>query len=305
MRKSLRIAQIDGRLVRLTNLEKVLFPSTGFAKRDLVRYYSQIGPTVLPHLMDRPFTFKRYPEGVNRPSFFEKNCPSHRPSWIQTGRLDDVRHCLINDLPSLIWSANLGAIELHTTLATIDDTSNPTMLVFDLDPGEGAGVRECAEVALLLRERLSDYSTFVKSSGSKGLHVYLPLNSSTGFGTTKAFARLTAETLERSFPDRVVSKMSKSLRAGRVFIDWSQNTDFKTTTTVYSLRAGEVPTVSTPLHWKEVERAARRASDAARLNHFTPEDVLARVDKWGDLFEPVLEIQQRLPAPTLLRTRVA
>lgn len=305
MRKSLRIVQVEGRFVRLSNLEKVLYPSSGFTKRDLVRYYTQIGPTVLPHLMDRPFTFKRFPEGVNRPSFFEKHCPSHRPTWIQTGHLDEVQHCLINDLPSLIWSANLAAIELHTTLATIDDTSNPTMLVFDLDPGEGAGVRECAEIALLLRDYLSDFSTFAKSSGSKGLHVYVPLNSSTGFGTTKAFARATAEALERSYSDRVVSKMSKSLRIGKVFIDWSQNTDFKTTTTVYSLRAGEEPTVSAPLLWKEVERAARRASDAARLNHFSPEEVLARVDKWGDLFEPVLEIQQSLPAPLLFRKGAA
>lgn len=283
------IVKIKGKLLKLTNLEKVLWPETGFTKKDLLLYYQKTAPTVLPHLRDRPFTFYRFPDGVGAPAFFEKNCPAHRPTWIKTAQLGETRHCLLNDEPSLIWAASLAALELNTTLATVRNLERPTCLVFDLDPGEGAGIEACVEVAVLLRAFLRGLGleSFVKTSGKKGLHVYIPLNSPTDYSHTKPFAHAVAHALERAHPDLVVSKMLKKHRTGKVLIDWSQNEIFKTTATVYSLRPNAVPGVSTPITWEELRRASGLS--------FEPDEVLKRVGKKGDLFRPVLEMRQVLP----------
>lgn len=288
---------VQGRILKLSNLNKIFYPENGFAKKQIISYYRRLAPAVLPHLKDRPFTLKRFPDGIDAPAFFEKQCPFHRPPWIQTAHFGPIRHCLVNDLASLIWVVNLAAIELHTTLARIVNLNCPTMMVFDLDPGEGVGLAECAEVAILLKERFAALrlDAYPKSSGKKGLHVYIPLNTPTSYGETKPFARAIAESLERRHPDRVTARMAKKVRPGKIFIDWSQNTDFKTTTTVYSLRANDRPTVSTPLTWREVQIAARRASKAQRLLAFETEEVLKRIEKQGDLFANVLTMAQRLP----------
>lgn len=296
---------IQGRILKLTNLDKVFYPDTGFTKRDVIRYYQRIGPTVLPHLRDRPFTLNRYPNGVFAESFYQKQCPHHRPSWVRTGRFGAIDYCLINDLPALVWSANLAAIELHTTLGRVQDPGSPTMIAVDLDPGHGVTIRECAEVGLILKKILDEQGleSFAKTSGRKGLHVYIPLNTPATYERTKAFARSLAEFLERRHPDRVTSRMPKRLRVGKVFLDWSQNIDFKTTTTVYSLRANDTPTVSTPITWREVAAAMKKGSEAGKLLSFDTEEVLARVKRRGDLFEPVLTMRQAVPP--LIRVRRA
>jgi bifunctional non-homologous end joining protein LigD len=214
------------------------------------------------------------------------------------GHLGEVRHCLINDLPTLIWAINLAAIELHTTLGRVEDVDCPTMMAFDLDPGEGMDLKDCAEVARLLKDLLdrSGLESFPKTSGKKGLHVFVPINTPTNYQETKGLAHSTAEHLERRHPDFIVSRMAKKLRVGKIFIDWSQNTDFKTTTTVYSVRANNCPTVSTPITWKELLSASRKSSEARRLLAFETEEVLKRIEKHGDLFEGVLKLNQRLPS---------
>ena len=284
------------REVPLTNLDKVIFPKAGFTKGQMVDYYATIAPVLLPHLADRALTLKRYPNGVEGQAFYEKNCPSHRPPWVKTARIADIEYCLATDRPTLVWLAQLAAIELHTSLSRADERDRPTLLVFDLDPGPPAGLLECCELALSLHGMFGELGlrSLAKTSGSKGLQVYVPLNvPDVTYDVTKPFARAVAETLERAFPERVVSKMTKSLRPGKVLVDWSQNDRKKTTVCVYSLRARERPTVSTPLMWEEVQ-AAVDARDASTLV-FEAADVLARVERHGDLFAEAVSLVQELP----------
>ena len=293
--------EIEGRTLQLSNLDKVLYPKAGFTKAHVIDYYRQISPVLLPHLAGRPITLKRYPDGVEGPFFYEKSCPVYRPDWLHTTpvysetRGEDIEFCVFDDLPSLVWAANLADLELHTYLHRGEDTQTPTAMVFDLDPGPGTSIVECAEVALVIRDMLKDFGLqcFAKTSGSKGMQFYVPVNTPTSYEQTKPLARMIGEVVERDQPDRVTTNMKKVEREGRVFIDWSQNDDHKTTVCVYSLRAKEAPTVSTPLTWKEVERLARSGDPA--LGRFEVADVLARVEKHGDLFEPVLTMEQTLP----------
>jgi bifunctional non-homologous end joining protein LigD len=289
------IVLTEGRRLKLTNWDKVLFPKAGFTKGDLIAYYARIAPAVLPHLKDRALTLKRYPNGVEAPYFYEKQSPSHRPEWVATKQIGDVNYTLAQDRPTLIWLANLADIELHTSLSRADKPEQPTMLVFDLDPGAPAGLVECCTVALVIKglfEQLG-LQTVAKTSGSKGLQVYAPLNTAVTYAQTKPFAWQVAAVLEQRMPELVVSRMTKKLRPGKVFVDWSQNDDHKTTVTVYSVRARERPTVSTPLTWDEVE-ACRDAADPDALTFETAE-VLTRVEQHGDLFAPVETVKQKLP----------
>jgi len=280
----------------------VLWPAAGFTKAGVIDYYARVADAILPHLRDRPLTLKRYPNGVEAKSFYEKRCPSHRPDWVATapvwsGRNEgDIDYCLCNDRATLIWMAQLAALELHPSLSLADEIERPTVLAFDLDPGEPAGILECCRVGLRLRELLGelDLECVPKTSGSKGLQVYVPLNAEITYERTKPFAHAVAQTLERAEPDLVVSRMAKKLRKGKVFVDWSQNDQHKTTVAVYSLRARERPTVSTPLAWDEVERASQQ-EDPDPLR-FEASDVLERVEERGDLFATALELRQELPA---------
>jgi bifunctional non-homologous end joining protein LigD len=292
--------EIDGRVLSLSNLDKVMYPEAGFTKGHMVDYYTRIAPAVLPHLRDRPLTLKRYPDGVEGQFFYEKNAPRHRPEWVPTApvRLSSktIEFCVANDLPTLVWLAQIGDLELHTSLARIDDTTRPTILAFDLDPGPPATVVECAQVALELREVFDHLGmqAFPKTSGSKGMQVYVPLNvEGVSYADTKGFSRAIAQLLERRHPQLVVSDMKKSLRGGKVLVDWSQNDEHKTTVSVYSLRARAQPTVSTPLRWEEVEHTAG-SGDPDELT-FTSDEVLERVAEHGDLFAPVQELEQPLP----------
>jgi bifunctional non-homologous end joining protein LigD len=291
---------IGGRRLTLSNLDKVFYPAVGFTKRDVVDYYTRIAPALLPHLRDRPLTLKRYPDGSQGPYFYEKRCPSHRPSWVRTaevwseGNQDVIRFCVVDDLATLVWAANLADLEMHTYLHRAPAVDRPTVMVFDLDPGPPADVVQCCEVALLLRgifDRLG-LEAFPKTSGSKGIQVYVPLRAAT-YDATKAFSRAVAELLEAERPDLVVSSMKKALRVGKVLVDWSQNDAHKTTVCVWSLRARDRPTVSTPLAWREVE-GALRARDAERIT-FEASAALARYERDGDLFVPTLSLEQRLP----------
>jgi bifunctional non-homologous end joining protein LigD len=286
----------DGRRLRLSNWDKVLFPKAGFTKGDLIAYYARVAPAVLPHLHDRPLTLKRYPNGVEEQYFYEKQSPSHRPEWVQTAHVQGIEYTLVQDRPTLIWLANLADIELHTPMLVAPAPERPTMLVFDLDPGPPAGLIQCCEVALVLRglfEALG-LECLAKTSGSKGLQVYVPLNSSkVDFGATKSFARRVAELLEQRLPELVVSRMTKRLRPGKVLVDWSQNDEHKTTVTVYSIRARERPTVSTPVEWDDVKRCRETGSEQAIT--FEADQVLERVRDQGDLFAPVLSLVQELP----------
>jgi bifunctional non-homologous end joining protein LigD len=293
--------ELEGRRLRLSNLDKVFYPATGFTKGQVVDYYIRVAPALLPHLRDRPLTLKRYPDGAQAPFFYEKRCPSHRPPWVRTEAVrseskDGVIHfCVVDDLATLVWLANLADLELHTYLHRAPALDRPTMLVFDLDPGPPADAVTCCEVALLLRALLDrlELASFPKTSGSKGVQVYVPLNTPVDYESTKAFARAVAEQLEAERPDLVVSSMKKALRAGKVLVDWSQNDAHKTTVCAWSLRAKERPTVSTPVRWTEIE-SALRARDAARLAFEAPA-ALARFQRDGDPFAPVLELQQELP----------
>jgi bifunctional non-homologous end joining protein LigD len=287
---------VDGRRLKLSNWDKVLFPGTGFTKGDLIAYYARIAPAVLPHLRDRPLTLKRYPNGVEEKYFYEKQAPSHRPEWVQAARVGSVDYVLAQDRPTLVWLANLADIELHTSLALARTPEHPTMMVFDLDPGEGAGILECCEVALVLHGLFDQLrlSTVVKTSGSKGMQVYVPLAPGATYDQTKPFARRIAELLEQRLPALVVSRMTKKLRARKVLVDWSQNDAHKTTVTVYSVRARDRPTVSTPVSWDEVERCRDEAGP--ELLSFETDDVLARVEERGDLFAPALVAGQELPS---------
>lgn len=291
--------EVEGRRLKLSNLDKVLYPKAGFTKGQVIDYYTRVSPALLPHLRDRALTLKRYPDGVEGPHFYEKQCPSHRPDWVRTAPIEakgkTIEFCVIDDLPTLIWAANLADLELHTSLSLVQDVQRPTMVVFDLDPGEPADLLDCCEVALWVRSLLEQLGleTHVKTSGSKGLHFYIPLNTPVTYEETKPFARALARLMEKQHPDRVTSNMKKELRKGKVFIDWSQNNDFKTTVCVYSLRARERPTVATPIGWEEVEEALE-ARDPGRLV-FESDVVLQRVAERGELFEPLLTVEQSLP----------
>jgi bifunctional non-homologous end joining protein LigD len=293
---------VGGKHLKLSNLDKVLYPAVGFTKAQVIDYYVKVAPYLLPHLRGRPLTLKRYPEGVDGPFFYEKQCPKHRPKWVRTapiwsdGKQRNTELCLANDLPTLVWAANLADLELHTSLSLAKAIHRPTMIVFDLDPGEPADIVQCCQVALWLREHLEvfDLESFAKTSGSKGLQIYVPINGQVTYDDTKPFAHALAEQLEREHPDRVVSKMKKSLRAGKVFVDWSQNDEHKTTVCVYSLRAKQRPMVSTPVAWDEVTAAAAKRGDRDPLA-FDAAEAVRRVEERGDLFAPVLKLKQRLP----------
>jgi bifunctional non-homologous end joining protein LigD len=277
-----------------------MYPAVGFTKGQVIDYYTRIAPFVLPHLRDRPLTLKRYPNGVEGGYFYEKQCPSHRPDWIRSETIQmsskTIDFCVCDDLPTLVWLANLADLELHPSLSLVDDIDRPTVMAFDLDPGPPAALAECCEVAFLLRDALSQIGleSFAKTSGSKGMQVYVPLNTPATYRQTKSFALAIAQLLERRHPELVVSDMKKSLRRGKVFVDWSQNDEHKTTVSVYSLRARERPTASTPLRWDEVE-AALDAGDPQELA-FDSDAVLQRVAEHGDLFAGVEELEQELPA---------
>jgi len=286
--------------VVVSNLDKVLYPKAGFTKGDVIDYYVKISPFLLPHLKNRPITLKRYPDGVEGFFFYEKKCPSHRPAWIKTARVaksdgSDINYCLMNDLPALVWAANLADLELHTFLHKAPALMRPTTLAFDLDPGPPADILLCCKVGLWLKTLFDalGMKSFAKTSGSKGLQVYVPLNTAVTYARTKAFSHRIAELLEKQFPKTVVSKMQKNLRGGKVLVDWSQNDDHKTTINVYSLRAKERPTVSTPVSWEEVTGALKKKS--AKALSFETVDVLRRVKKMGDLFSEVLTLKQKLP----------
>ncbi|MGI9021483.1 MAG: non-homologous end-joining DNA ligase [Solirubrobacterales bacterium] len=294
-----REVEVEGRRLALTNLDKVLWP-TGFAKGEAIDYYARIAPAILPHLSGRALTRVRFPNGTEGQRFYEKRAPSHTPGWVRTapivmGREGELNFVVCDELATLTWLGQLAAMELHPSLSKVDDFENPTVVAFDLDPGPPADAIDCCRVALRLRDMFAGLGLecFPKTSGSKGLQVYLPLNSKAGYERTKPFAHAVARTLEKDDPKKVISKMKKDLREDKVFVDWSQNDRAKTTVAVYSLRARERPTISTPLRWEEVE-AATEHGDPERLR-FEPKDVLARVDEHGDLFGAVLELAQELP----------
>ena len=292
---------VEGKKLSVSNLNKVLYPKVGFTKGQVIEYYIRIAPVLLPHLRDRPLTMKRYPNGVDAEFFYEKNCPSHRPNWVKTAKVWSegnkriMDYCLAQDLPTLVWAANLADLELHTSLSRKQDVARPTMMVFDLDPGPPANIVQCCQVGLWLRDLLAKMKlkSWAKTSGSKGLQVYVPLNSAVSYDDTKGLSRALAEHLEREHVDLVVSKMLKSLRTGKVLVDWSQNDEHKTTVCVYSLRAREEPTVSTPVTWDEVETCLKKKK--ADLLKFRCEKTVQRVEKAGDLFAPVERLKQKLP----------
>lgn len=294
--------QVESRSISLSNLDKVLYPAAGFIKAQVIDYYVRISRYILPHLKDRPITLVRYPEGVRGEHFFEKNAPGHTPNWVKRFavphrvRTGVIHYILINDLPTLVWAANLASLELHPFLHRAPKINSPTEMVFDLDPGEGADIFTCVRVALLVREVLDELKlqSFAKVSGSKGLQLYVPLNSGLSYDVVKPFAKTFAEFMEQRHPDLVISKMPKNLRSGKVFIDWSQNTESKTTIGVYSLRAkSDRPYVSLPVTWDELIAVQR--GNARESLYFEPEVALARLAKIGDLFAPVEKLKQKLP----------
>jgi bifunctional non-homologous end joining protein LigD len=292
--------EIEGRELKLSNLDKVLYPKAGFTKGDVIDYYAEIAPVLLPHLRDRPLTMKRYPDGVEAEYFYEKQSPSHRPEWVATAPVKTgsktIDYTLANDLPTLVWLANLADLELHTSLSRVPEIERPTMVMFDLDPGPGVGILESGEVALWLREAFAGLGlrTFVKTSGSKGLHLLVPVNTEVTYDDTKPLAKAVAELMEKHHGQRVVSRQTKRLREGKVLVDWSQNDEHKTTVCAYSLRARERPTVSTPLEWEELE-AALDAGDVAALS-FEAAEVLERVREHGDVLGEALTLRQTLPS---------
>jgi bifunctional non-homologous end joining protein LigD len=284
--------QVEGRSLSLSNLTKVMYPAVGYTKGEVIDYYTRIAPALLPHLRDRPLTLKRYPNGVDGGHFYEKNCPSHAPEWVRKERVDKIDYCVCDDLATLVWLANLADLELHPSLSLVDDINRPTVMAFDLDPGPPAGLAECCEVAFLLRDALLKLGleSFAKTSGSKGIQVYVPLNvEGVDYDHgTKRLSQALARHLAAEHPKLIVSQQKKELRRGKVLIDWSQNDEHKTTVSVYSLRARERPTVSTPVRWSELEDPAALVFEAA--------DVLERVERHGDAFAAVTEVQQELPS---------
>lgn len=304
--------EVEGRRLKLKNRDKVLYPASGFTKGELIDYYREVADALIPHLRGRPLTLRRFPDGVEADGFWEKRCPSYRPDWVDTVSVwserneEEIAYCAANDLPTLLWIANLATIELHVSLSRADPIERPTVLAFDLDPGPPAGILECCRVALELKALFDhlDLSAYPKTSGSKGLQVYVPLNNpDTSYDETKSFARALAQAFEERDPDRIVSRMKRDLRKNKVFIDWSQNDEHKTTVCVYSVRAVAEPKVSTPVTWEEVEEALS-AEDPDRLD-FTPARVLDRVEEHGDLFAPVLVEEQHLPSAEAISGRQA
>jgi bifunctional non-homologous end joining protein LigD len=292
--------EVAGRKVDVSNLDKVFYPKAGFTKGQVIDYYIRISEVLLPHLKNRPISLKRYPDGVEGFFFYEKQCPSHRPNWVKTAKVaksegGEINYCVMNDLPALVWAANLADLELHTFLHRAPAIQRPTALAFDLDPGLPADIVQCCQVGLWLKDLFASLGlrSFPKTSGSKGLQVFVPLNTAVTYEKTKAIARGVALLLEKRHPDLVLSRMQRALRKGKVFVDWSQNDDKKTTVCVYSLRAKERPAVSAPVTWEEVEDTVKKKK-AGHLT-FETEDVLARVEKHGDLFAPVLTLKQKLP----------
>ncbi len=297
--------EVDGRQLSLSNLDKVLYPASGFTKRDVIDYYGRIAPVLLPHIERRPLSFKRFPDGVEGQSFFAKNVPAGAPEWIRTATLpspgssknrDRIDYVLLDDLPSLVWAANIAALELHAPMWRIDRKGKPLppdLIVFDLDPGPPATIVECCRVAELVRELLAEdgFEALPKTSGSKGLQLYVPVRPERPWSELHSYARHLAERLEGEHPTQIVSNMKRSLRGGKVLVDWSQNNSAKTTVAVYSLRARERPSVSTPLHWEEVE-GCRKPDDLV----FLASDVLGRIDSEGDLFQPALRPARSLAA---------
>ena len=294
-------AEIDGHTLKLSNLDKVLYPEAGFTKGEVIDYYARVAPVLLDHIGDRGVTLRRFPDGVDGGSFFEKRCPSHRPDWVPTAagpgdRNGTIQYCCLDSRAALVWAANLAALEIHSPMARAVDIETPTMVVFDLDPGAPATIVDCCEVALWIREVLDGLGLQVwpKTSGSKGLQLYLPVNRP---GLThehaSSFALAVAQALERHHGDRVLSTMKKELRTGKVFIDWSQNSRHKTTSAPYTLRARPRPTVSTPVTWDEVERGA-----AGEELSFEAGEVLERIERDGDHFADVLTVEQELPEPS-------
>lgn len=290
---------VEGRRLRLTNLDKVLYPEAGFTKGQVIDYYTRAAPQLLEHLRGRALTLKRYPNGVEGGHFYEKQRPSHAPDWVESVAIETgdkmIDFVLCNDLPTLVWLANLADLELHPSLAIASDPDVPTVLAFDLDPGPPAALLECCAVALILRDAFEHLGLqcHAKTSGSKGMQIYVPLNGGAGYDVVKPFAHAIARLLERQHGDLIVSVMKKTVRAGKVFIDWSQNTRHKTTVGPYSLRSLAHPTVSTPLAWNEVEQAD--ADGTAGHLVFSPGDVLERLEEHGDLFAGVLDTEQELP----------
>ena len=285
------------RTLSLSNLDKVLYPEAGFTKSQVIDYYARIAPVMVPHVAGRCMTLRRWPNGVDQPSFFQKTCPGHRPDWLETavgpGDGDNgIDYCRLDEPAALVWTANLAALELHAPMARCDDLDAPLALVFDLDPGPGTAMEECCQVALVLRDILASVglAAWPKTSGSKGLQLYAPLNSPHTHQHASRFALAAGQLAMRERPDLVVVEMAKAARTDRVFIDWSQNSKHKTTIAPYSLRARPEPTVSTPVGWSEVEAGA----EGSPLS-FTADQVLARVEADGDLFAPLLDREQRLP----------
>jgi len=294
---------VGNRRLKLTNLDKVLYPKTKTTKAEVIDYYARVADVMIPHLKGRPLTLRRFPEGVGNAgaSFFEKNCPRHRPEWVKTTpiyvdrRAGEIDFCLCQNKATLIWMAQLASLELHPSLSKSTRMEQPTFLVFDLDPGAPAGLRECCQVGLRLRDLFGAFGLegFPKVSGGKGMQVYFPLNTKVTYEQTNPFAKVVAQLLEKQTPRDVVSKMAKVDRRGKIFVDWSQNHQKKTTIGVYSLRAREHPTASIPIRWGEVERTAKGA-DPERIR-FEIQDAIKRIEKDGDLFEPVLKLRQKLP----------
>ncbi len=290
---------VEGRELTLRHLDKILYPETGFTKGEMLDYYARIAPVMLPHIEDRPLTMKRYPDGVDGPSFFEKHIPSHAPEWVHhvsvpsSGKAAAVTYGVVCDLPSLLWAANLATIEFHVPLWQVGRRRKlpgpPEHLVFDLDPGEGTTIVECCKVAQAIARRLDEDSltSVPKTSGSKGLQLYAPLPRPATWEAVRTRARRIATQLESELPDLVVANMRKSLRRDKILIDWSQNNPAKTTVAAYSLRARPEPTVSTPVTWEEVNRCAEAGE--ANLLRFTCSEVLERVQEMGDLFAPIAQ----------------
>jgi bifunctional non-homologous end joining protein LigD len=301
MAKQTSTIEIEGRSITISNPDKVFYPKSGFTKGQVLDYYIRIAPVLLPHLADHPLTLKRYPEGVSGLHFYEKNCPAYRPHWMKTAKIWSegnrryMDYCVASDLAALVWLVNLADLELHTSLSKAPEINTPTVVAFDLDPGPPAGLVQCCQVALWIKEIFSGLrlQVFPKTSGGKGLQVYVPLNTAVTYEQTKPFAKAAARLLEMRYPGQVVSDMKKSLRSGKVLVDWSQNDAHKTTVCVYSLRAQERPTVSMPVTWRELETCLENRDPNSLV--FLSNQALERVEKVGDLFEPVLSVQQTLP----------
>jgi bifunctional non-homologous end joining protein LigD len=313
MSKTETLLTVENRQLPVSNLDKILYPKTGFTKGQVVDYYIRISHWLLPHLKNRALTLKRYPNGVDGLFFYEKRCPSHRPSWVKTaaiwseGNKQDIDFCLANDLPTLVWAANLADLELHTSLSFSKTPLQPAVMVFDLDPGPPAHIIDCSRVGLHLRKVLLSLGleAFAKTTGSKGLQLYVPLNTPCTYDQTKDLSRALAEGFAKAYPNHIVHKMAKALRPNKIFIDWSQNDNHKTTVCVYSLRAKDQPTVSTPVSWDELATAIRK-NDPDELK-FVSDETIHRAEQFGDLFEPVLTIKQKIPRwdPAMIAEAVA